>query len=194
MIGMEERLFPHVRSLDDPDGMEEERRLCYVGMTRARERLYLLNARRRYMFGQEQNNKVSRFLKDIPHELLDDGLRLLSATGQSPYCNPYPTNRQFPEQGDGVSRSQYRKDFATHDSPHNLLAIADAYADTIETIPEPLEEREGIYIGMKVRHPKFGVGTIRKVEGEDEGQKVIVWFNSAGPKKLMVRFAGLERA
>ncbi len=66
MIGMEERLFPHVRALDDLDGMEEERRLCYVGMTRARERLYLLNARRRYLFGQEQCNLPSRFLKDIP--------------------------------------------------------------------------------------------------------------------------------
>ena len=194
MIGMEERLFPHVRSLDDLDGMEEERRLCYVGMTRARERLYLLNARRRYMFGQEQFNKVSRFLKDIPYELLDDGLRLISATGQSPYCNPYPTNKQFAELGDTVGRSQSQRDFTTNKLPHNLSAIADAYADSIETIPEPVEEQEGIYIGMKVRHPKFGVGTIRKVEGEDEWQKVIVWFNSAGPKKLMVRFAGLERA
>jgi DNA helicase-2/ATP-dependent DNA helicase PcrA len=163
-------------------------------MIRARERLYLLNARRRYMFGQEQYNKVSRFLKDIPHELLDDDLRLLSATGQSPYCNPYLTKRQPPERGDRVSRSQSQMDFATHKSTHNLSAIADAYADAIEAIPEPLEEQEGIYIGMKMRHPKFGVGTIRKVEGEDEGQKVIVWFNSAAPKKLMVRFAGLERA
>ncbi len=73
MIGMEERLFPHIRALDDLDGMEEERRLCYVGMTRARERLYLLNARRRYLFGQEQSNLPSRFLKEIPGELIEDG-------------------------------------------------------------------------------------------------------------------------
>ena len=53
---------------------------------------------------------------------------------------------------------------------------------------------DGVFIGMKVRHGKFGVGTVRKVEGEGEGQKVVVWFNSVGPKKLMLRFAGLERA
>ena len=71
MIGLEERLFPHVRSLDDPDQMEEERRLCYVGMTRAREHLLLTNARRRRIFGQEQSNPPSRFIADISPALLD---------------------------------------------------------------------------------------------------------------------------
>jgi DNA helicase-2/ATP-dependent DNA helicase PcrA len=71
MIGMEERLFPHVRALDDPAQMEEERRLCYVGMTRARERLFLSNARRRRIFGQDQHNPPSRFIRDIPREFLD---------------------------------------------------------------------------------------------------------------------------
>ena len=186
MIGMEERLFPHVRSLDDPGGMEEERRLCYVGMTRARERLYLLNARRRHLFGQEHYNKVSRFIQDIPTGLLDDGLRLSSASEQFSHSGWYSANKLFPE------RSQV--DPVIHESLHNLSAVALSYADDVETIPEPVEEQNGIYIGMKVRHGKFGVGTIRKVEGEDEGQKVIVWFNSVGPKKLMVRFAGLELA
>ena len=64
----------------------------------------------------------------------------------------------------------------------------------IEPEGSPPEEQDGVYIGMKVRHGKFGVGTVRKIEGEGEAQKVIVWFNSAGPKKLMLRFAGLERA
>ena len=71
MIGMEEKLFPHVRSLEDPEQMEEERRLCYVGMTRARERLFLTNARRRRIFGQDQYNQPSRFLADIPRAQLD---------------------------------------------------------------------------------------------------------------------------
>ena len=68
MIGMEEGLLPHVRALDDPQQMEEERRLCYVGITRARERLYLTRARRRFMFGQQRGNPASRFLADIPDE------------------------------------------------------------------------------------------------------------------------------
>ncbi|MFA7061510.1 MAG: UvrD-helicase domain-containing protein [Pedobacter sp.] len=170
MIGMEERLFPHLRSLDDPDGMEEERRLCYVGMTRARERLYLLNARRRYLFGQEQTNQPSRFLKDIPAELLDEGgeINTFRKSGSYPAtATPYPA--------------------------HNLAAVNQIFSNEVEVIPEPVDEQEGVFVGMKVRHGKFGPGTIRKIEGTGEGQKVVVWFNSVGPKKLMLRFAGLER-
>ena len=63
----------------------------------------------------------------------------------------------------------------------------------MELVPE-YEEHGGVFIGLKVRHAKFGVGTVRKIEGEGDSQKVIVWFNSVGPKKLLVRFAGLERA
>ena len=180
---MEERLFPHARSLDDLDGMEEERRLCYVGMTRARERLYLLNARRRYLFGQEQCNPPSRFLKDIPEELITEGGGTEYRRGETMH-RPYVHTQQ--------ERTTHQ---ATHTSAtHNLSAIADTYIDEIESVPEPFDENCGVYPGMKVRHGKFGVGTVRKVEGEDEGQKVIVWFNSVGPKKLMLRFAGLERA
>jgi DNA helicase-2/ATP-dependent DNA helicase PcrA len=169
MIGMEERLFPHVRALDDLDGMEEERRLCYVGMTRARERLYLLNARRRYLFGQEQSNLPSRFLKEIPGELIEDGsgTRFHHSERPAAFATPYPT--------------------------HNLAAISLSVSNEIEIVPEPPEENDGVYMGMKVRHAKFGVGTIRKIEGDGEGQKVIVWFSSVGPKKLLLRFAGLER-
>ncbi len=174
MVGMEERLFPHVRSLDDPDGMEEERRLCYVGMTRARERLYLLYARRRMIFGQEQANLASRFLKEIPAELLEQG-----AVSRVPdYSAPSAAYRPQP----AVS------------STHNLAAVA-SLASEVEMVPEPSEEYgNGIYVGLKVRHAKFGVGTIRKIEGKGDDQKVIVWFASGGPKKLLVRFAGLERA
>jgi len=178
MIGMEERLFPHVRALDDLDGMEEERRLCYVGMTRARERLYLLNARRRYLFGQEQSNPPSRFLKDIPGELLDE-------EGNSG-GNGYRTERRF-----GQTQA-VRQEYA---ESHNLAAAAQ-FSDTneVEIVPEPPDEYGEVFVGMKVRHAKFGLGTIRKVEGSGEAQKAIVWFNSAGPKKLLLRFAGLERA
>jgi DNA helicase-2/ATP-dependent DNA helicase PcrA len=182
MIGMEERLFPHVRSLDDLDGMEEERRLCYVGMTRARERLYLLNAKRRYLFGQEQQNPPSRFLKDIPQELLaedaDDHGKIEG--NYRAECNKREANLA------------YRGVVATQE--HNLSSIISDKNNDVEVIPEPSDENDGVCIGLKVRHSKFGVGTIRKVEGEGDARKVIVWFNSFGPKKLMLQFAGLERA
>ena len=194
MIGMEERLFPHVRSLDDLDGMEEERRLCYVGMTRARERLYLLNARRRYLFGQEQCNPPSRFIKDIPPTLLDDGGH---GANQAPFATPYPAaaGKSFYNPADRMPSSTTpfsRPENAAQG--HNLAAIAQAFPGDVEVVPEPSEEQDGVFIGMRVRHGKFGVGTVRKVEGEGDEQKVVVWFNSVGPKKLMLRFAGLERA
>ena len=71
LIGLEEGVFPHSRSLTEPDEMEEERRLCYVGVTRARERLYLTNCRKRYLYGTERYNKPSRFLEEIPPHLVD---------------------------------------------------------------------------------------------------------------------------
>jgi DNA helicase-2/ATP-dependent DNA helicase PcrA len=177
MIGMEERLFPHVRALDDLDGMEEERRLCYVGMTRARERLYLLNARRRYLFGQDQSNPPSRFLKDIPGELLDEE----GNNGGGAYRSERPFGQT----------SAIRREPA---ESHNLAAAAEfSHTNEVEIVPEPPEEYGEVFVGMKVRHAKFGLGTIRKIEGSGEAQKAIVWFNSAGPKKLLLRFAGLER-
>lgn len=173
MIGMEEKLFPHVRSLEDPEQMEEERRLCYVGMTRARERLFMTNARRRRIFGQDQYNQPSRFIADIPKAQLEHE-EAGAAAGSWGIKNT------------GLSSVQ---------SGHNLASVfsaSEAETTEIEMIPEDSES--GVYIGMKVRHAKFGVGTVRKIEGFGDSQKVIVWFTSAGPKKLLTRFAGLERA
>lgn len=173
MIGLEEKLFPHVRSLEDPEQMEEERRLCYVGMTRARERLYLTNARRRRIFGQDQYNQPSRFIADIPKAQLEQeeaGATVSSWDGR-PGAMPTAT------------------------SSHNLASVfANDSSESVEIEMVPDDAADGIYLGMKVRHAKFGIGTVRKVEGFGDSQKVIVWFNSAGPKKLLTRFAGLELA
>lgn len=184
IIGMEERLFPHMRSLDDMDAMEEERRLCYVGMTRARELLYLLHAKRRHMFGQEQANLPSRFLKEIPSEHVSGGSHVVSHS---------PTTSRLDKNDSGHTPN--KEETAQHHALglHNLAAVASAIAE-IEMVPEPVDDYSGIYLGMKVRHAKFGTGTIRRIEGHGDEQKVIVWFANAGPKKLMVRFAGLERA
>jgi len=181
MIGMEEKLFPHVRSLEDPEQMEEERRLCYVGMTRARERLFLTNARRRRIFGQDQYNQPSRFIADIPREQLDQEDEVRGARFEE---------RETRNEVRGA-RLEERHNLA---SVHALSSVAAAVVDNeVEMVPED-DGSDGVWIGMKVRHAKFGVGTIRKIEGSGDGQKVIVWFNSVGPKKLLVRFAGLERA
>lgn len=165
MTGMEERLFPHVRALDDPEQMEEERRLCYVGMTRARERLYLSNARRRHFYGQEQFNSPSRFLDDIPGELLE-------------------TDEE--RRGPGASPAASGWNRFTGGRLEEAVVVPD---NEVTVVPE----EDGVFIGMRVRHAKFGPGTIRKIEGSGDNRKVMVWFDDGGPKKLLLRFAGLER-
>jgi DNA helicase-2/ATP-dependent DNA helicase PcrA len=118
-------------------------------------------------------------------------------SGHALFATPYTSATERSHfSGAGRTRSDASVPFTPDSVPsaHNLSAIAEACSNEIESIPEPCEEGDGVYIGMKVRHGKFGVGVVRKIEGEDDGQKVIVWFNSVGPKKLMLRFAGLERA
>jgi DNA helicase-2/ATP-dependent DNA helicase PcrA len=185
MVGMEERLFPHVRALDDPEQMEEERRLCYVGMTRARERLYLTNARRRRIFGQDQYNPPARFLGDIPRELLDQEETPQAAAGEWGQVQPSWQHPAAPT----VTSAAGHNLAAIFASPELTSAVG---GNEVEVVPD--EPEDGVCLGMRVRHAKFGPGTIRKIEGRGDDQKVIVWFNSVGPKKLLVRFAGLERA
>jgi DNA helicase-2/ATP-dependent DNA helicase PcrA len=191
MIGMEERLFPHLRALDDPVQMEEERRLCYVGMTRAKERLFLLNVRRRHIFGQEQMNPPARFLRDVPAELLDTGDLFTTSGGSAAGCAP-----SFATSAHGFAHPHNLTPAHTPDgSAHNLASLFDEelepdFGNEVRLVPE--EQEDGVCLGMRVRHAQFGRGIIRKIEGEGDSQKVIVQFG-IGYKKLMVRFAGLER-
>jgi DNA helicase-2/ATP-dependent DNA helicase PcrA len=185
MVGLEERLFPHVRALDDNEQMEEERRLCYVGMTRAMQRLFLSNARRRRVFGQDQMNPPSRFIADIPSELID-------IEESQPATSSWGSSNWARQSVSGYGRREIESDASQHNLGRVLSesAVESAFPE-VEMVPD--EEATGVVLGMKVRHGKFGVGVIRRVEGSGDEQKVIVWFNSVGPKKLLVRFAGLER-
>ena len=108
--------------------------------------------------------------------------------------NDYRGNGSVPRPDSNKQQEWVARLDDTPAMPDHNLAAAISYCDEVETVPEPPDEQNGVYVGMKVRHGKFGVGIVRKTEGEDEAQKVVVWFNSVGPKKLMLRFAGLERA
>ena len=164
MVGMEEGLFPHGRSKDDPEAMEEERRLCYVGMTRARERLYLTHAGRRRTFGSEQMNVPSRYLSDIPEELR----RTVNLVPS--YVSPYgrPASSRPPSPSAGAAGPPARE----WDS----------------------DEVEGFARGDKVRHPTFGEGVVRGGEGSGERAKVVVYFPRLGQKTLLLKYANLEKA
>ncbi len=169
MAGMEEDLFPHSRSGGGQEEMEEERRLCYVGMTRAMEKLYLTYARRRRIYGDFKFNPPSRFLGEIPHHLV----------GQ--------------ETPDGLRKSSSHNLASLFNQPEPDFPDADPFIDDDEVRIVP-DAEEGLRIGLQVRHVKFGVGTVRRLEGQGDNQKVTVYFHRIGPKKLLVKFAGLEPA
>jgi DNA helicase-2/ATP-dependent DNA helicase PcrA len=169
MSGMEEGVFPHARALMDDDELEEERRLCYVGMTRAKERLFLTAARQRRLFGAGSFNLPSRFLDEIPAEALHrlDG-EGLGARGQ--------LAEVWPEDEDAAH--------ARADEP----ATGRRYA--------PLEDEGAVddyRPGVRVRHPRWGIGTIRERIGAGEDLKVVVTFAGVGLKKLAVKAARLEK-
>ena len=172
---MEDGLFPHKRTLDDEEGLEEERRLCYVGMTRAERRLVLTSAARRRLFGEYQSTEASRFLFEIPHELV----RVLE-----PVYSPRP-----PSGGYETRRRTYggyggrRRPDARHQQP------ATVYDDADED-----QSAGGISRGARVRHPTFGVGTVVGIEPAAGDLKLSVRFTGAGVKKLLARYAKLERA
>ena len=168
MVGMEDGLFPHSRTTEADEDIEEERRLCYVGMTRAMEKLYLTHARRRRVYGDYQFNAPSCFLREIPHEFLDQ-------------AEPVP-----------LRRSASHNLASLFDQPE-VAAEEEPFVDDEEVRMVP-DAEEGLRIGMQVRHVKFGIGTVRRVEGMGDNQKVIVYFHRIGPKKLLVKFAGLEPA
>jgi DNA helicase-2/ATP-dependent DNA helicase PcrA len=166
IIGAEEGLFPHERSLESPEAIEEERRLCYVGMTRAQRRLYLVHASRRHLFGRAQENPPSRFLAEIPAHLFE---RRQDA---------FPPGRSDDE--------------PTVDYSYSQLAYEPSSARRLPKPPPLASVSGGIRLGARVRHKDFGVGVVRRVEGDGDQCKLTVVFERAGSKKLLQRFAQLE--
>jgi len=179
MTGMEEGLFPHSRSGDEGEDLAEERRLCYVGMTRAMQKLYLSHARRRRVYGTYQFNPPSRFLAEIPNQFLDAPAAPISASGVTSKTHNLASLFDLAEGETGEEEQE------------PAVAAEAEYQEEVQVIPEA---EEGLRLGMRVRHIKFGVGTVRRIEGAAENQKVTIYFNSVGPKKLLLKFAGLMPA
>jgi DNA helicase-2/ATP-dependent DNA helicase PcrA len=172
VAGMEEGLFPHSRSSEDEDEVEEERRLCYVGLTRARERLILTGAARRRVFGDYQSTEPSRFLDEIPAELIR---RVEPVVAPSWNSTRYET------------RNPYARRFGAPKAKE-ATAPFPSYED------EDQSSATGLRPGLRVRHKQFGVGTVVAVEEQGDDTRVTVKFNSVGTKKLVARYAALEKA
>ncbi len=172
LAGMEEGLFPHSRSSDDQEELEEERRLCYVGMTRARQRLFLTGAARRRVFGEYQTAHPSRFIDEVPSELVE---RIAPTFTTSSYQGQFPHYefRTNPYGRGGRSREE---------APHY------AYED------EDQSTGMAIRPGMRVRHPQFGVGSVVSVEPLTDDTKLVVRFSNIGQKTLRAKYARLQPA
>jgi ATP-dependent DNA helicase UvrD/PcrA len=173
LAGLEEGLFPHSRSSDDEEELEEERRLCYVGMTRARRQLVLTAAARRRVFGEYQANEPSRFIDEVPTELVD---RLVPTFSSSGYQGNFP-HYEFRTNPYGRGRGRARETESTY-----------AYEDEDQSTGMALRP------GMRVRHAQFGVGSVITIEPLDDDTKLTVRFNAVGVKTLRAKYARLEPA
>jgi DNA helicase-2/ATP-dependent DNA helicase PcrA len=172
LLGLEEGLLPHSRSLGSEEGLEEERRLCYVGMTRAMERLHLSWARSRAIFGQRRLTQPSRFLEEVPAAAFERSGGLFTGSGRAAGAPARP-----------------RLLSASDDLPAWARSAARAEAPTASETPAGEVE---LRPGARVRHPLFGVGTVLRCEGAGDDLKVTVSFPGVGAKKLVARYAGLE--
>jgi DNA helicase-2/ATP-dependent DNA helicase PcrA len=170
VAGMEEGLFPHSRSTEDED-VEEERRLCYVCLTRARERLVLTGAARRRVFGDYQPSEPSRFLDELPAPLVER----IEPVAPSPRCRAaYEPGSPYARRREG-DRARVRET-----------------ADRGYPYENEDQSRAPVKKGMLVRHRQFGVGTIVAVEDHGDDYKVTVRFTTVGTKKLLASYARLE--
>ncbi len=171
IVGMEENLFPHVRSLDDPEELEEERRLCYVGMTRAKKQLTMLYALRRYHFGQNRFCLASRFLDEIPEQHAAWEKKRDYVTHFFP-----STSRRYTSE---VSRSDSCE-----------VGRVAAFDDFDQRPPEE-RASQGFRKGQRIAHPFFGDGIIKMCERTSSGHKVTVQFRSGLTKRLIAELANI---
>lgn len=164
MVGMEEGIFPHVRSLTDQNQLEEERRLCYVGITRARAKLYLTRAAQRTLYGQPVYNQASRFLVELPPELVDSG--------------------------DAFGRSEVRASAGGRTAnPSSVSRPA-----TRPAVPAGPRPSDNVAAGDRIRHAKWGEGTVVSVAGQGEEAEIALAFPAPiGVKKVVAKYAGLQK-
>jgi len=221
LAGMEEGLFPHSRTMLEPDSIEEERRLCYVGMTRAMDTLILSRAvyRRRYGTDMPEASVPSRFLEEVPPQLVEElgGSRrstgrvgtgrvgtgaLARPAGRSPAAAE-STHYSYEDEDQSAAWNPARvkpktaAPLASYNSIENIAEFFASRGKKFKVPKMPLEEpkgRRGFRPGQKVKHPKYGEGTVYQREGDGEDAKITVQFPRFGLKKLVERYAQLEKA
>jgi len=221
LSGLEEGLFPHSRTMLVPEDIEEERRLCYVGMTRAMDQLILTRAvyRRRYGTDLPEASVPSRFLEEVPGSLIEElGTRRDSGAsirrsdeGVRRSATYHDGSSHYSYEDEDQSAAWHAGDTGRNNTLASKQTVAARAYNSIENIAEffasrgkkfsapktPVEEptgKRGFRPGQRVRHPKYGEGTVYQREGEGEEAKITVQFPRFGLKKLVEKYAQLERA
>jgi DNA helicase-2/ATP-dependent DNA helicase PcrA len=186
LTGLEERIFPHARSVDDDTAVEEERRLCYVAVTRARKRLFLSRVRRRRLSGQELPGIPSRFLRELPMEGVDQIVmeRPAMYTAETRGRGPWGGQWSKPEPEPSF---QLRSPTA-YAPPKAKLAAKPTGEISVHYDDDGGDHGPGLQVGAKLRHPSFGVGEIRGWQGSGADLKVTMRFQGAGVKTILARF------
>ena len=198
LVGMEEGIFPHLRAQSDPDEMEEERRLAYVGITRAQHKLHVSHAWSRSLFGSTQYNPSSRFLDEIPAELQE---QKGNVKGRSVYGRQSYRNRDGGAFTGGSGGGGYRRRWSEPDDEakqaadaHRERVVDAALAASKRLGPQPSNsEQIGLRVGDDVEHPTFGEGVIIDIEGSGEKAEATIRFRDVGTKHLALAWAPLKK-
>ena len=190
LVGMEEGIFPGYKSIGEPKELEEERRLCYVGITRAKQNLFISCARQRTIFGSTSCNQVSRFVKEIPKELMDGFDENFEDKPQKTY-----EDYQYEWKYGNSHVTSYTSDEVKSSKPAMQYSFrtAESFLNNLTKKPANASVDISIYrAGQRVYHKKFGEGKINYVEAEGDDAKVDITFDKIGHKRLMAKYAGLE--
>jgi len=224
IVGLEDGLFPHSRSLADSSDIEEERRLCYVAMTRAEKYLYVTHAVKRRVYGEELASEPSQFLNEMPLELIEDVSRgrswLSFARGSKPLDDAGSIEYELDEPAEALSsaassgnssrlsakRPVRKYEGKTYDSAESIQEFFRNRAARIggrqgpspkSQVPTPDTQHPtpALFVpGSYVRHSKYGRGLVLRREGSGDQSKLTVSFPGYGQKKLVEKYAGLEKA
>ena len=182
LIGMEEGIFPSYRSIGEQRELEEERRLCYVGITRAKEHLYITCAKQRTIFGSTTCNRISRFVEEIPKELL---------LGSELIGKKTPV-KEDSEWTYGSNVVTYKNNSQIKTKTNFGFRTAESFLNTISKPKQVAMDLSQYKMGQEVYHKKFGEGVITEVEQEGDDLKLDIEFEKVGHKRLMAKYAGLE--
>ncbi len=208
LVGMEEGIFPHVRAQSDPDELEEERRLAYVGITRAQQKLHVSHAWSRSLFGSTQYNPPSRFLDEIPSELQDQkgNVSGRSSYGRQSYRERDGASGDSSRSGSGAGASgsggAYRSRWTDQDdaqsreaaAAHRERVVDAAMAAGKRLAPQPANSQLlALRVGDDVEHPSFGEGVIINIEGSGEKAEATIRFRDVGTKHLALAWAPLKK-